>query len=87
MGCVKCGEVGCDECNDTGQIDIVDCPMEIITNDVWEIIEYAELYKKGLPPVAGGALDQAYSFIQACRYIFSIENYVKRKLGIINGET
>lgn len=56
--------------------------MEYITNDVWQAIEYAELYKKGLPPIAGGALDQAYNFIQAYKYISSEQKFWNNKLGI-----
>jgi len=80
---MACGGTGCGECGNIGSVDIVQCPLEIITADVWELLEYAELYKKGLPPVAGGALDQAKIFTEAARYIFEIEGYVRKKLGII----
>lgn len=43
------------------------CPLEIIGPDVWRAIELAGLYEKGLPPVAGGSLDQAAIFVQAAR--------------------
>jgi len=83
MTCMACGGTGCSECGNIGSVDIVQCPLEIITADVWELLEYAELYKKGLPPVAGGALDQAKIFTESCRYVFEIESYVRNKLGII----
>lgn len=57
------------------------CPLDYISPDVWEVIRYAGLYEKGLPPVAGGALDQAANFIDAAMYIFSVQNYWKNKLG------
>ena len=56
----------------------------IITPDVWEVIEYAGLYEKGLPPVAGGALDQAKCFLEAATFIFREENMWKKKLGIFS---
>jgi len=80
MACIACGGSGCSECNKEGRIDITGCPLEIIDNEVWEVIEYAELYEKGLPPVAGGALDQARNFIEACGYIFSLRAYLKKKM-------
>ena len=82
--CVVCNDTGCRECGKTGRIQITCCPLEYVTDDVWEIIEYAELYEKGLPPVAGGALDQAYCFLQAVRFIFVERQNWKKILGIID---
>jgi len=56
--------------------------LDYITADIWELIEYAELYKKGLPPVAGGALDQSAGFVAAARFIFGEQDKHKKKLGI-----
>jgi hypothetical protein len=80
--CENCNGLGCEECDGTGRIRITSCPLEVITPDVWEAIRFAELYEKGLPPVAGGALDQAANFIEAAMYIFSVQNYWKNKLGV-----
>lgn len=44
-------------------------------------MEYAELYEKGIPPVHGGAMDQAYIFTQACRVIWADEGVYKPNLG------
>ncbi len=74
MDCPLCGRVGatgCEACGGKGVIAIDRCPLTIITRVSWETIEYAELYAKGLPPVAGGALDQARSFVTAARFIWS----------------
>ena len=69
------------------QVEITGCPLEIITSDIWEVMHYAELYEKGLPPMAGGALDQARQFTDACRLIWNEEAMWKRKLRIFdNGE-
>lgn len=46
------------------------------------MMKYARLYEKGLPPVAGGALDQAAAFVEACDFIWQEEMYWKKKLGI-----
>lgn len=53
MMCPACEGEGCVECKD-GQIDITECPLELITEDIWQVIRFAELYEKGLPPIAGG---------------------------------
>ena len=61
------------------------CPIEYIGEDwewIEETIQMAGFYRKGLPPVAGGVLDQAQSFISACEQIFDLEDYWKAKLGI-----
>lgn len=58
-------------CGGAGMIEIADCPLRIVPVDVWEIVDMAELYEKGLPPVAGGSLDQARVFLVACRAIWA----------------
>ena len=77
MDCPGCGGRGCEMCSD-GRIDISCCPLELITPDIWDLIELAELYKKGLPPVAGGVLDQTAGFVTACRFVWSEENIHKK---------
>jgi len=42
------------------------------------MIEYAELYEKGIPPMAGGALDQLVVFVDACRCIWREQAYWKK---------
>ena len=64
-----------------GTIDITGCPAEMIGRDIWEAIEYACLYEKGLPPIAGGALDQAKSFLIAASIIFEERAWWKGKKG------
>jgi len=84
MECIVCGGTGCDKCEKTGVIRIEDCPLKLITSDVWEIIEYATLYRKGLPPIHGGALDQAQNFIEVSRFVFREQAYWKNKLGMFD---
>jgi len=69
-----------------GSVDITDCPMNLIDHRTQEFIEYAELYiDHGLPPVAGGSLDQAASFLAGCRFVAGEIAFWKNKLGVING--
>jgi hypothetical protein len=43
----------------------------VIDAMTWQLIEYAELYEKGLPPIAGGALEQTEYFRRAARFIWN----------------
>lgn len=61
---------------------MTDCPAEYV-GGFWEVIEYAELFEKGLPPIAGGAMDQTRWFVSACRLIWADQAYWKRQLGIV----
>ena len=47
------------------------CPLTLIEGDDWLAIELAGLFRKGLPPVAGGALDQTSQFLDAANFIWS----------------
>jgi len=77
-----CGGVGCAECGDTGKFEIACCPLDYITQDICFVIKLVHLYEKGLPPVAGGSLDQCQAFIHAADFVFSEETKYKKKLGI-----
>lgn len=69
MKCLACGGNGCKQCQN-GTIKITQCPLEIVTADIWEVIDMASLYlDHGLPPVAGGQLDQTQGFLEAARFI------------------
>jgi len=37
----------------------------------WTLIDFAALLEKGVPPVAGGVLDQTYQFIEAARFVWA----------------
>ena len=84
MTCVSCAGDGCDDCNKVGSINITCCPLDMITADVWEIIQMADFYQKGLPPVAGGVLDQAKNFNDAAMFVFKEKAYWKNKLGLFD---
>jgi len=83
MRCTDCGGKGCDDC-ENGSVNIEQCPLEIITPDIWEIIDMADLYlEHGLPVVAGGQEDQAKSFMIAAKMVSKENAFWKKKLGII----
>lgn len=83
MQCLGCDGNGCDECGTSGYTTITGCPQRELTSDIFDLIEMSELYGKGLPPIAGGALDQTKSFIDAFRQLTRDQQTLKRALGII----
>lgn len=82
MECPSCNGSGCCDCLHNGAVDITQCPLLFINDDAWELITMSELYEKGLPPIIGGSLDQAYAFVSACQFIWQENNYWKRKLKV-----
>ncbi len=68
MECPVCQGRGCRHC-DHGTVRITACPLTLLPSEIWTVLDLAALYDKGLPPVAGGALDQAEGFLAACRFI------------------
>jgi NADPH-dependent 7-cyano-7-deazaguanine reductase QueF-like protein len=69
--CVICGgnSYSCNECGGSGVFEITQCPIEWIEDWVWQMIELSELYEKGLPPVAGGVLDQSAYFVKFAKAV------------------
>ena len=80
--CAGCRGSGCDACEGRGEIELTTCPLEYAGNDVWSVKDMAELTKQGLPPVHGGALDQAQKFLDACRFIWAEESIHRAELGL-----
>lgn len=55
------------------------CPLLYAGAEAFEVLNFAELAREGLPPVHGGALDQTQSFLQVCRMIWPIIEAEKTK--------
>ena len=86
--CAGCAGSGCDACEQVGEIRLTKCPREAVAEDVWRLIEMADLTKRGLPPVGGGALDQAQKFLDACRFVWAEESRLRAEiLGLDREET
>jgi len=65
--CPQCRGQGCSECNQ-GSIRVLGCPNRVCSPIV-DAVELCDLYAKGLPPVLGGALDQAVWFLEAAKLL------------------
>ncbi len=74
MLCPACDGGGCSECNQSGRIRIDTCPQEMIDNDTVDIMRIAGFWKQGIPPMAGGYMDQLDNVAEACSYIWSEQN-------------
>ena len=68
--CPACDGKGCEEC-DNGEVRLETCPITFAGEEAFEMLMAADLLKKGLPPVAGGLLDQCACFIDAARFVWS----------------
>ena len=70
IDCPTCGGDGCEECKN-GKVIVDGCPLELVPRPVWALLDMAALYRRGLPPVAGGALDQAQAFLDAVQFAWA----------------
>jgi len=79
FNCPECEGRGC-ELFDEGQFALTRCAYEFVTSEEWEYISFAGLYKKGIPPVSGGALDQIALFNHAARFIWAEQGYWENQI-------
>ena len=63
---------------------ITSCPYDLIDEPTMQAIRIAGFWKKGLPPVAGGTLDQTVSITQACRFIWDEQQQWRNNKGMID---
>lgn len=82
IDCPRCGGKGCPECDDAGQFALEQCPFTAVPRHVFRAIDLADLYAKGLPPVAGGSLDQSAWFVELANFSFAEAARLRRELGI-----
>ncbi len=81
LDCPACGgrgAAGCPMCGGRGRIDVAGCPRVDVPRNCWDVIAYADLFERGLPPDAGGVLDQAANFVEAARYVWACKARYER---------
>ncbi len=70
--CATCGGEGCEVCGGCGHELLAGCPLDVVGPSVWPVLEACEVFaSSGLPPVAGGMLDQTQCFVDAWRVVRS----------------
>lgn len=74
--CPQCNGGGCGECGDRGAFVVEGCPNDFCQG-IGTAISLFELFEKGLPPIAGGSLDQSVSFVQAAAFFGSEERRIE----------
>ena len=77
IACPTCNETGCNDCGESGYVKITDCPKRCIEPSLLRAIRLADLMKQGLPPVAGGVLDQSAWFISFYEAFRSENNWAE----------
>ena len=84
MKCPACGGRAkkCGHCK-SGEIEITRCPLEFVTDDIFELIEMARHTYHGVWPMGPAIGDNAVMFIRAVRFIRAEEDFWKAKLKII----
>lgn len=76
--CPTCGGSGCESCGDRGSFELAECPVAFAGSETWELIGLVDLYRRGLPPVAGGSLDQTAWFNAAARRVWGEHQRLER---------
>jgi hypothetical protein len=77
--CTACGGTGCGHCV-FGMAQITCCPLKLITPEVMDLMQLADMFGLGLPPVAGGVLDQTAYFVSMAGFVLSETDGHKRRL-------
>jgi hypothetical protein len=79
--CLACGGDGCDRCGG-GTVRIEQCPKQIIDAATSRFLHHLTLYERGVPPVAGGSLDQCHAFNEAAVFALFERRYWRSQMGM-----
>ncbi len=55
------------------------CPLAIVPAWAWDAMDLAAMLREGLPPAAGGMLDQAKTFLDAARFLWREEDRMREE--------
>lgn len=83
MDCPACEGGGCPVCRGSGWIEVTACPLTVLPPEVWEVLDLAETFRRGLPPVAGGVLDQSAWFVAAARFVWAEQDRWRAALKLL----
>lgn len=86
MGSTRHGRGVCPSCDGVGRFAVYCCPLDADgMMDALATIEASDLFYKGLPPMAGGTLDQVRAFVQAARFVRSEQARIRAEKKLIPG--
>lgn len=77
--CPACDGKGCQACNQSGSFYLDVCGHKYAA-EMGTLVHYADLYEKGLPPVAGGTLDQSAWFTDAAQLYWAETSKIKNEM-------
>lgn len=69
IACPECSRNGCNSCDGLGYFRLTSCPIAF-AGDALRVVRFAWLARNGAWPIAGGALDQCKSFVDATTQIW-----------------
>lgn len=64
VACPACEETGCQRCEHQGYFYLSECPKQLVDSELYRMTRLAAYLENGLPPVAGGSLDQSAWFME-----------------------
>lgn len=73
--CPICAGTNCSECDD-GWVSITECP-KTYCQEIVPALDLIDLFWKGLPPNAGGTMDQTQWFLTAAKTLKHDETLIK----------
>lgn len=86
LECPSCGEKGCEECDEKGRLTVTSCPLRAVPLHLFRSLDLAQIYRRGLPPIAGGALDQSAWFVDLCQFAWSEAARIRAEAGMMDDE-
>lgn len=63
VACPTCDETGCEACDHQGYFYLRQCPKQQIDSELYGMTRLASFLEKGIPPIAGGSLEQSAWFM------------------------
>lgn len=64
-------------------IEITGCPHEQLERTTYDALRAADFWRRGIPPVGGGMLDQTEWTIEAAEFVWSDQANWKARKGIV----
>lgn len=71
------GQEDCEHCGGDGFFLLKQCPNVECDQEIRDMCPLADLFKEGLPPGAGGSMDQSQWFFSAFLRLTSDENKIE----------